>query len=495
LLLPACTTLGPDYEEPEVDWVEDWESTLYGQVDEGSAETPEQEDLAFWWHAFNDPVLNDLIEIAREENHSLRIAGLAIAQSRALLGIATGSQYPQVQRASGAVGRVDSWPTEGRNSGDHSDLTSYNLGFDIGWEIDFWGRYQRGIESADAAFFSSITNQQNAQILLSAQVAQTYFAYRTAAMQIEIAKMNAELQKRSLDITRRLYDSGQDSELDLQQAKTQYLSTLATIPNLEISLQQLANALSALLARPPGELPELAGKAQPLPGLDPLMIHEMPARLLMRRPDVRSAAWQVAAQSAQIGVAEANLYPAISLFGTVGWTGNSLDGSVDTLSTGVGPSFTWNLFNYGRLENNVRVQDAVLQQAIEAYQNTVLQAAREIDDAAVSVVKTREEDAILAQALEAAERSLKLSTSRYQEGYSNFNRVLDAQRALALQSSNYIANKGAHVTAVVAFYKAMGGGWQAVTSENYIPASTRDVMQQRTDWGELLNAPLPAPPQ
>lgn len=492
VVMHACTTLGPDYTEPDVDWLNEWETDLYGQAQPG---TSGEDDLRFWWQAFNDTTLNDLVEIARKENPSLRIAGLRIAESRALLGIATGSQYPQVQQATGAVGRVDSWPTEGSNSGDHSDFTSYNLGFNLGWELDFWGRYQRGIESADAAFFSSITNQQNAQVLLSAQVVQTYFAYRTTQAQIEIAQMNADLQKRSLEITQRLYNSGQDSELDLQQARTQYLATTATIPNLEISLHQFSNALSVLLGRPPGEMPELVAQAGELPILDPEMIQSIPANLLMRRPDIRTSAWQVAAQSAQIGVAEADLYPSVSLFGTIGWSGNTLDGSTDTASLGFGPGLTWNLFNYGRLENNVRIQDARLQQAIESYQNTVLQASREIDDAAISVVKTREQGAILAQAEESARRALKLSSARYREGYSDFQRVLDAQRALAAQSTNYVANQGAHLSAVVAFYKALGGGWQAVSVDELIPLDTRQVMEERTDWGDLLQAPLPEPGQ
>lgn len=494
-VLQACTTLGPDYEEPAAEWVSEWETTLYGQVEDSATQAAPEQDLAFWWQAFNDPVLNQLIETAREENPGLRIAGLSIAQSRALLGIAAGSRYPQVQQASGALTRADSWPTEGNNSGNHSNLTDYNVGFNVGWEMDFWGKYQRSIESADAAFFASITNQQNAQILLSAQVAQTYFSYRTTAQQIVIAKQNADLQKRSLEITRQLYDSGQDSELDLQQARTQYLSTIATIPGLESNLQQVGNALGALLGRAPGNLPELAGEPQALPKLDQVLIQDVPGRLLMRRPDIRTAAWQVAAQSAQIGIAEADLYPSISLFGSIGWSGNSLDSSVDTLGTGVGPSFTWNLFNYGRLENNVRAQDALLQQTIENYQNTVLQAAREIDDAAISVVKTREQDATLAQALKSAERALKLATTRYREGYSDFQRVLDSQSALAAQSTNYVTNQGAHVNAVIAFYKALGGGWKPATAEDYIPEATRRAMQQRTDWGDLLEAPLPMPPQ
>ena len=223
------------------------------------------------------------------------------------------------------------------------------------------------------------------------------------------------------------------------------------------------------------------------------MIHEIPGRLLMRRPDIRAAAWQVAAQSAQIGVARADLYPSISLFGSLGWSGNSLGSTVDTATLGVGPSFTWNLFNYGRIENNVRVQDSRLQQAIENYQNTVLQAAREIDDAAISVVKTQEEGEILSDALKAAERSLTLSTSRYREGYSGFNRVLDAQRALAAQSQNFVGNQGSHINAVIAFYKSLGGGWEEATTEQLIPDATRQIMEQRTDWGDLLTAPLPEP--
>ncbi len=488
LLMPACTNLGPDYEEPPVGWLEDWQTTLYGQVKSG---TTEREDLSFWWQAFSDPVLNELVAVARRENNSLRIASLAILQSRAVLGIATGSQYPQVQRASGSAARVDRWPTEGDDGWDHGNFSTYDAGFDIAWEVDFWGRYRRGVESADAAFFAAITNQQNAQVLLSAAVAQTYYGWRTTERQIVIARENAGLQKRSLDITTRLYESGQTSELDLQQARAQYLGTLATIPSLEISLRQFENALSVLLARRPGDLPELQGAAGELPGLSPVMISDIPARYLMRRPDVQSAAWQVAAQSAQIGIARADLYPSISLFGTVGWSGNSLDATTDTLSTGVGPAFTWNLFNYDRLENRVRVQDAILQQAIEGYQFSVLQAAREIDDAAIGVVKTRERQGILARSLESARRALTLSTKRYQEGYSDFQRVLDAQRALAAASNNYVATQGAHIGAVIAFYKALGGGWQPVSGTDLLPEETRQQMEQRTDWDGMLDAPLP----
>ncbi|MCP4764821.1 MAG: efflux transporter outer membrane subunit [Gammaproteobacteria bacterium] len=490
LALQACTTLGPDYVEPEVEWLDDWITDLNGQALPAGTT---QEDLDFWWQAFNDPVLNGLIETAREENSTLQIAALAIVRSRALLGIATGTQYPQVQQATGSLARTDSWPTEGSNSGDHSDLNSYNVGFNVGWELDFWGRWQRSIESADAAFFASITNYQNAQVLLSAQMAQVYFSYLTTLKQIEIARENADLQKRSLEITSRLYESGQSAELDVQQAKTQYLATLATIPGLEISLGQIANSIAVLLGRSPGNLPELVNVTVELPALSPLLIDEIPSQLMMRRPDIRTAAWQVAAQSAQIGVAEADLYPSISLFGTIGWSGNSLGASTDTLSTGLGTGFTWNLFNYDRIENNVRVQDATLQQLIESYQLTVLGAASEIDNAALSVVKTSEKDTLLKDALVAAERSLVLSTKRYQEGYSDFQRVLSAQLARAGASSSYVVNQGAHIDAVIAFYKSLGGGWQPADGEDLIPDQIRQVMEERVDWGGMLDDPLPVP--
>ncbi|MEP4146400.1 MAG: TolC family protein [Halioglobus sp.] len=492
LALQACTNLGPDYQEPEVSWLQDWETDLYGQV---PSSPTEEEDLQFWWQAFNDAALNGLIDTARTENSSLRLAGLAVLESRALLGIATGSQYPQVQQANGSWARVDNWPTEGDNSGDRSGLESYNVGFNVGWEMDFWGRYRRSIESADAAFFASVTNQQNAQVLLAAQVAQAYYSYRTIANQIEISRENAALQERSLEITTKLFESGQSAELDVQQARTQYLATLSSIPNLEISLRQVENALSVLLGRSPGDMPELQGVSPSLPTLNPVFIDAFPATLLMRRPDVRTAAWGVAAQSAQIGVAKADLYPSISLFGTIGWSGNSLDATTDTISTGIGPSFSWNLFNYDRIENSVRVQDVRLQQAIEGYQLTVLAAASEIDDAAISVVKTKEQQVLLAEALEAADRSLVLSTKRYQEGYSDFQRVLSAQQARAARSSAYVANQGAHINGVIAFYKALGGGWQPAGTEDLVPQEIRDIMEQRTDWDGMLSDPVPLPEQ
>lgn len=490
-LLCGCVTLGPDYEEPQAAWLQDWQSDLYGQVVQDPAHQA-QVDLRFWWKAFNDPVLDELIETARRENPSLRIAGLRILESRAVLGIAGANLAPQVQQLSGAASYVDQQRNGGQATDRDQHFAAYSVGFDLAWELDFWGRFRRGIESAEAGFFGSITNQQDVQVLLGAQVASLYYGYRTTLLRIDIARKNAQIQKRSLDITERLYESGQESELDLQQATSQYLGTLALIPELEADQVRLRNALAVLLGRMPGDVPELASQERPLPVVGKAVITDFPASLVLRRRDVRTAAWRVAAQSAQIGIAKADYFPAITLLGSIGWTTNTLDGSPTIRSIGIGPALTWPVFDYGRIRNNVRLQDVRLQEAIEGFRNTTLLAAQEMDDAAIAVVKTGEEQAPLSGAARAAERSLDLANTQYQEGYAGFDRVLDAQRVMFSQVERELLNQSAHVGAVITLYKAVGGGWTDMPIDAVVSAPVRAQMQERTNWGDLLTAPLPS---
>jgi outer membrane protein TolC len=267
---------------------------------------------------------------------------------------------------------------------------------------------------------------------------------------------------------------------------------LSTVPDLEATLIKLRNALAALLGRTPGDVPELESVKGELPAVEPVVIQGIPAQLLLRRPDIRTAAWQIAAQSAQIGVATADYYPAITLLGSVGWTANSLDASPDTGSLVVGPALTWNVFDYGRIRNNVRLQDARLQQSIEVFQDSVLQAAREIDDAAISVVKTGEQQLVLGDALRAAERSLELANTRFQEGYADFQRVLDAQRALFAQAEQELINQSTHISAIIELYRSIGGGWIDMSVEQLVPEGIRDEMRSRTNWGDLLSEPVPS---
>ncbi|MFI8747396.1 efflux transporter outer membrane subunit [Pseudomonas sp. NPDC077186] len=480
--LSGCVRLGPDFQSPRQTWIDHWDS----QALNAASQQQPQPDNRQWWTQFDDPLLERLIAEADVHNPNLRIAALRILEARAQLGIARSGRYPQLQQAS-----ADAFYLERNQYGGDTELDSsawqYGAGFDIGWELDFWGRYSRAIESADASYFAARANYEDALVLLRAQVAQTYFALRTAEARLGIARDNARLQKRSLEITERLFNSGNSDELDLQQAKTQYLGTLSSVPELEAQAAQTRNALAVLIGQPPGSLPELNAQTGLVPLVDQALLDDVPANLLLRRPDVRAAEHQVAAQSALIGVAESDLYPSLSLLGSIGWSASSKAGSPDTLSLGAGPNLTWNLFDHGRLRNNVRVQDARLQQLIEAYRDRVRQAAREADDAATGLSKALERERILREAAFSAQRSLTLASAQYREGYSDFQRVLDAQRALFAQQDGYLVARSAALSNLIDLYRALGGGWHS--NQPLLDGATLEQMRQRTDWGELLDEP------
>ena len=482
-LLVGCTTVGPDYREPDLAALGEIEQDLYGVV--VTVDSAQSSELSSWWLQYQDPTLTELIEIARQENPSLRIAGLRVVESRALAAAAGATLYPQVQTVDASVSGARRSEGPGK-----SGFRQWSTGLSVGWELDFWGRFERIIESADAAFENSLANQRDAQVLLAAAVAETYWQYRTVEHRIDVLNDNADRQKRSYDITRQMFEAGQQSELDLQQARTQYLSTLASLPALQLAEIQLRNALAVLLGRVPGDIPELNPDLKPLPLVQQVPLAELPALLIQRRPDVRAALWAVAAQSAQIGVAQAEYYPAIGLGGSLLRSGNSgpLGDSVTTL--GLGSTLSWTVFDWGRIANNIRVQDARLQLLIEQYRSTVLSAAREINDAVVAVEKTAEQRLLLEQTVAASERALELASARYREGYADFQRVLDAQRVVFSQADRKLQNDGAHLSATVALFKALGGGWRPDQLASQLPQATLEAMAERTDWGDLLTAPV-----
>lgn len=487
--LQGCARLGPDFAPQREDWAAGWRSAAIEQASEARP----QPDIRQWWQIFADPTLERLIAEADAHNAGLRIAGLRVLEARAQLGIAQAGRYPQLQQVSADVLYVDRRQAGGR-SPVNSRFWQYSAGFDIGWELDFWGRFSRAIESADAAYFAAQANHDDVLVLLHAQMAETYYALRTTEARLRIARENASLQRRSFEITERLFRAGQTDELDLHQARTQYLGTLSTVPELEGQILRTRNALAVLIGRPPGALPDLPGlvtDAGLIPLIDRAVLQDVPANLLLRRPDIRAAELQVAAQSALIGVALADLYPSLTLLGGIGWSASTLGGTPNTLSLLGGPSLRWNVLDHGRIRNNVRVQDARLQQLIVAYQDSVRQAAREADDAASGLIKALERETILRDAAISAKRSLTLANALYREGYSDFQRVLDAQRALSAQQDAYVVNRGSAASNLIALYKALGGGWH--TDQPVVDAATRAQMRQRTDWGDLLDAPQLVP--
>ncbi len=487
LIATGCTRVGPDFEQPDADVNTAWESFESDRI------KPETATSAEWWRAFDDPALNELIDIAYVGNLSLEAAGLRVLEARAQLGIAVGGLYPQQQTLDGAAIYTDG--SMNAAGGTTADLSAwqYSLGANVGWELDFWGRFRRGVESADAALLASIAGYDDVLVLLLSQVVDTYIAIRATEAQLAISRENVDLQQKSFEITDALYRNGEQSELDKQQALTLLLSTESTIPGLQATLDKARNALSILLGRPPGGIERLIGATGVIPESPPEVGVGIPADLLRRRPDVRQAELQAAAQSALIGVASADLYPSFVLTGSLGLvstsgapasTGSFVDG--DSLQFTAGPAFNWPFFNYGRLKNNVRVADARFQQTLVDYENTVLSAAREVEDAITGYVRGLAQQAILRRGVEAARRSAEISMIRYQEGFSDYQRVLDAQQSLFGQQQRYITARSDTMRSLTALYRALGGGWEIRAARNFVDDETIETMRERTNWGQLL---------
>jgi len=496
--LAACAPVGPEFVRPDVPANPAW---LEAELEQYETTTPE---LADWWKQLNDPVLDSLIETALAQNNNLRIAGLRVLESQASLGIARGSQYPQGQVAVGDATAIGASESNANTTAGDLDFTQFNLGASVSWEVDFWGRFRRGIEAADANLLASIASFDDAKLLLIAAVAETYVAIRSIEEQLRLAEESAAIQQRSYEIVEVLFRNGESSELDALQARTLLLSTLATIPGLQTSLQQAKNALAVLLGLPPTDLTTYLSGEGVLPVLPDTMAVGAPAELLRQRPDVHRAELQAYAQNSLVGMATANLYPSFSLSG---YLGVAAGGNTDTTRSGesgvealfnsesltysVGPSFVWPFLNYGRIRNDIRVQDARLQQALVQYRETVIQAAREVEDSMTALARSKQQDRILSESVQVAARSSELSLLRYREGFADYQRVLDSQQALFSQQQRFAANRGAVISNYIGVFRSLGGGWQSDLPRNYIDEATRQQMQERTNWGDLLENPPP----
>jgi NodT family efflux transporter outer membrane factor (OMF) lipoprotein len=495
LLFSGCAMVGPDYIKPPAPEQKAWIEHADPKI------KAEPTDLAKWWLVFDDPVLNSLVEQAYQQNLPLRIAGLRILEARAQLGIASGNLYPQQQQGTGGAAynkisqnRLNLPP--GFADQIDTGFNTYDLAFDAFWELDFWGKFRRNVESGLGTLEASIASYDDTLVTLTAEVARTYVVIRTFEERLEIARENVRIQERSLRITEVRFEGGEVSELDVTQAKALLSETQALIPRLARDLRQAKNALSTLLGKLPSELNEILGGPQRIPAVPAKVAVGVPAQLLRRRPDIRLAERQIAAQSPRIGVAKAELYPAFNLLGTIGLSSRNSSNffDADSVKGLAGPSFTWNILNYGRIKNNVRVQDARFQELAVNYQNTVLRAAREVEDAMVAFLRTQEEAKFLLSSVRASKRSVDLSLLQYREGLVDYQRVLDTQRFLTRSQEAYTATRGDIVINLVAMYKALGGGWQIREGKDFVPEQIKVEMQQRTDWGKLLSLEEQEPP-
>jgi NodT family efflux transporter outer membrane factor (OMF) lipoprotein len=483
----GCTTLGPDFKTPEAPVAEEWTDVDPSLLSNQPADHPE------WWMVFNDPVLNQLIQTAQSQNLTLRSAGLRVLQAQAQLGIATGSKYPQVQQLSGSANAIKI----SDNSADNIPLLDdkfglYDLGFGLSWEVDFWGRFQRMIESSAAQLQAEVANYDAVMVSLTAEVARSYILMRALEMRIDLAEKNVRIQDRALQIADVKFRNGAVTELDVQQARTILNSTKSQIPALQTRLADTRNALGVLLGMLPQELADLLAESAPVPTPPAQVAVGMPQDLIRRRPDIRRAEWVLAAQSAQIGVAITELYPHFSLGGSIGLATTTIggkgiadlfdSGSVNGLLYG---GFTWNVLNYGRLKNNIRFQDARFQELLVDYQNLVLTAQAEVDSAIVAYLRAHTEAMYLAESVNAAERSVELSMVQYREGSADFNQVLTTLTQQADQQDALTETSGRIATNLVMMYKVLGGGWQVDGEravDDYANEKDQQDMLERTKY-------------
>jgi outer membrane protein TolC len=504
LLLSACTVLGPDYEAPQnIPLPKKWQPA--------QAET-ESREVSNWWTLFNEPVLNELIELGAKQNLSVEAAGLRIVQSRAALGISDALIFPQQQSVSGNAPKIYQ---------NEKSFNSAALGLDAAWEMDIWGKYARGIETSEANLYASIASYRDVLVTVTAEIARNYINYRTAEERIYLSRQNITIQERVVAMTQVQYDSGNVSELDVQQAKTQLYATQAALPTLNIARLQSANAIAVLVGRLPENItPMLAlEESKQAPGYDERMAHaatksadddtfiaeynsrslipiappiarSIDPSLIRRRPDLQVAELQAKAQNARIGARQTDLYPQFFLFGRIGLsdtvrTGDSFSAS-NSVTAAIGPGFSWNIFQYDRIKNQVRIEDALFQESLTNYNQQVLEAVREVSNALIAYEFLQQQAEFNFAAVEASIRAFNISATQYNNGLVTYQRLLSTVEKMTLREDTYAQTKGNIANNVIALYKALGGGWD---QHGDIPLVKPDIMEQminRTDWGEYL---------
>jgi outer membrane protein TolC len=461
-----------------------------------------------WWQLFNDPVLSQLIEQGAQQNLAIAAAGLRIVQARAALGISDALIFPQQQQLNGnfsGLYRNEDW------------FKSAGASLDVGWEMDVWGKYARGIESSEASFYASIASYHDVLVSISAEIARNYINYRTAQERMYLARQNIVIQQRVVEMTQVQFDAGNVSELDVQQAKAQLYATQSTLPTLNSARLQARNALAVLL----GTLPEyvepllVQGKEQQVPDFEkrlvkmqgsgahladyskysvipkaPALKNSVDAQLVMRRPDLQVAELLARAQSARIGLTEADLYPQFFLIGSVGVSqtvrsSNSFDLS-DSVTATIGPGLSWNIFQYGRIKNSVRIEDALFQESLTNYNQSVLGAVREVSDAMEGYYNNVEKSKSEYGAVEASIRAFNISFNQYNNGLVSYQRLLSTVETMTLREDAYAQTRGNIANQVVGLYKALGGGWEPFMGKPVIKPETVKQMESRTDWGDYL---------
>jgi NodT family efflux transporter outer membrane factor (OMF) lipoprotein len=456
-MLLGCT-VGPDYVPPTYPMPGAWSESLEGGL------AAEPADLQEWWLTFEDPGLNSLIERALAGNLDLKGAVARIREARAQRGFVASDRFPTID-AAGSYSRDRASENVDRGFGNNievSDTDLFSFGFDASWELDIFGRVRRSVEAANANLDAAGEDYRDVLVTLLSEVALNYVEVRSFQTRLEIAEANVRVQEDTLKLTQARFNAGLTSGLDVAQAEANLDTTRSAIPTLQIGLKQAMNRLGVLLGQNPGSLSAELSKPMPIPVTPTEVAIGIPADLLRRRPDIRRAERELAAQTARIGVATADLYPRFSLLGSIGLEASDF-GSLFELGSraySVGPSFQWNIFDAGRIRSNIVIQDARQEQALIRYESAVLTALEDVENALVAYAREQVRRQSLLKAVDASQRAVKLAETLYIQGLSDFQNVLDAQRSLFNLQDQLAESEGAVTSNLISLYKALGGGWE-----------------------------------
>lgn len=485
-ILAGCT-VGPNYQPPQIETPTAFSEQMQPATTQPStrpsaaaaaAAAASDATLATWWRAFGDPTLDSLVTRAVDQNIDLRIAALRIIESRAVLGINRSALFPALDGSGGyRYDRASRNVGQGGEFSSDPDRELWSAGFVATWEIDVFGGIRRAIEASEADFGAVVEDRRDVLVTLVSDVANNYIQLRGAQRQLEILRRNLQTQEQTLELTRSRFRAGLTSDLDVARAETQAQNTMARIPPAEDQIRRNIRRLSVLLGQSPETLTDELMPESPIPVATQDLSVGVPAELLRRRPDVRRAERQLASATAQIGVATADLFPRFSLDGDFGWSSEKAKNLFDERSFGwsIGPAVRWQLLNFGRVTSNIEAARARADQAINAYELTVLRSLEESENAIGSYRREQERRESLAAAVASSQRAVTLADQLYRQGLTAFQDVLDAQRVLLAAESELATSEQTVSANLVAVYRSLGGGW--------------DVQEPPPDTGPLIRLP------
>ena len=472
LALTGCAAVGPDYARVEPQMPDEWHAELQSGLTAGSLEFA---TLAYWWSTLNDAELDSLVARAVKGNLDLKNARARVREARALRGISKANLFPTLDAAASASKQRSS-----ENSGTGTESKLYTADFDAGWELDVFGGVRRSVEAAQASLEATQEDLYNVLVSLLAEVALNYVEVRTFQGRLAVTEANIKTQQETYDLNQSRYQAGIIDELPVQQSLRILESSRSQIPSLKTGLEAAKNRLAVLLGEQPGKLHrELAAK-RPIPELPKTVVIGIPAETLRHRPDIRRAERNLAAQTARIGVATADLYPKFRLFGTIGLeslsSGDFFEWASRTWS--IGPGVSWKIFQGGAIRQNIEVQTARQEQALIQYEAAVLRAQEEVENILVAYAKEQLRRESLSKAATAAQRAALVAKDQYQAGLVDFNNVLDAQRSLLILQDVLHQSNGAVITNLVRLYKALGGGWKSFEVDSDKPKNVTNRKQE-----------------